>query len=143
MIAESLARKQYRVFATMRAPEGKNATAARELAALAARESLWLRVLDLDVTSEASVDRAVGDAIAAAGRIDVVVNNAGRLMLGVAESVTLDQAQKFMETNFFGVQRVNRAVLPAMRRQRSGLLLHISSGAGRMVLPGLARSGAL
>ena len=135
LIAETLARHGYIVFATMRDPQGKNAKNARELLALAERESLELFTLELDVTSEASVENAVRAAVGQAGRIDVAVNNAGYGLSGLAESVTLAQAQQIMDTNFMGCQRVNRAVLPHMRRQRSGLLMHISSGAGRIVVP--------
>jgi NAD(P)-dependent dehydrogenase (short-subunit alcohol dehydrogenase family) len=67
--------------------------------------------------------------------MDVVINNAGYGLIGLAEAVTTEQAQQIMDTNFFGPVRVNRAVLPYMRRQRGGLLLHISSGAGRVVFP--------
>jgi NAD(P)-dependent dehydrogenase (short-subunit alcohol dehydrogenase family) len=87
------------------------------------------------VTSDASVERAVDAAIAKAGRIDVAINNAGYYLSGLEEAVTTEQAQRLMDTNFFGPVRVNRAVLPHMRRQRSGVLMHLSSGAGRVVLP--------
>jgi NAD(P)-dependent dehydrogenase (short-subunit alcohol dehydrogenase family) len=136
LIAETLARRGYTVFATMRDPEGRNAGNASEIRALAARESLPLHVLELDVTDDASVERAVRTTVQHTGRVDVAVNNAGYALAGLAEAVTTEQAQQIMDTNFFGAVRVNRAVLPQMRRQRSGLLLHISSGAGRLVLPG-------
>jgi NADP-dependent 3-hydroxy acid dehydrogenase YdfG len=131
LIAETLAGKNYRVFATMRDVDGRNSFAANELRALA-------DVCELDVTSTASVERAVAGVISAAGRIDIVVNNAGRVLSGVSEAITLEQVQALMDTNFYSVVRVNRAVLPHMRRQRSGLLLHVSSGAGRIVLPCMA-----
>ena len=135
MIAETLARRGHSVFATMRDPEGRNATNASEIRGLAKRESLPLHVLELDVTNEVSVQQAVHKAVEQAGRVDVAINNAGYVVGGLAEAVTLEQAQQIMDTNFFGSVRVNRAVLPYMRRQRSGLLMHISSGAGRVVLP--------
>jgi len=137
LIAETLARKNYQVLATMRNLNGRNAAAAREIRELAERESLSLEVLELDVTDDFSVDRAVGEATAKCGRIDVLVNNAGHGIMDLAESVTLAQAQRQFDTNFFGVLRMNRAVLPAMKHQGSGLLLHVSSGAGRLVIPGM------
>jgi NAD(P)-dependent dehydrogenase (short-subunit alcohol dehydrogenase family) len=135
MIAETLAREGHTVFATMRDPEGRNATNASEIRELATTESLPLHVLGLDVTNDVSVEQAVQTAVKQAGRVDVAINNAGYGLVGLAEAVTTEQAQQIMNTNFFGSVRVNRAVLPYMRRQRSGLLLHISSGAGRLVIP--------
>jgi len=135
LIAETLARHGHTVFATMRDPGGRNATNAEEIRALAKRESLPLHVLELDVTNEDSVEHAVRTVVEQDGRIDVAVNNAGYAVVGLEEAVTPEQARQLMDTNFFGSVRVNRAVLPYMRRQRSGLLLHISSGAGRVVLP--------
>jgi NAD(P)-dependent dehydrogenase (short-subunit alcohol dehydrogenase family) len=135
MIAETLARDGHTVFATMRDPEGRNATNASEIRILAARESLPLHVLELDVTNDVSVEQAVQTAVKQSGRVDVAINNAGYGLIGLAEAVTTEQAQQIMNTNFFGSVRVNRAVLPYMRGQRSGLLLHISSGAGRLVIP--------
>jgi NAD(P)-dependent dehydrogenase (short-subunit alcohol dehydrogenase family) len=135
LIAETLARRGYAVFATMRAPGGRNATNASEIRALAKRESLPLHVLELDVTNDVSVEQAVHICVEQAGRIDVAINNAGYALIGLAEAVTPEQARQIMDTNFFGSVRVNRTVLPYMRRQRSGLLLHISSGAGRLVFP--------
>jgi NAD(P)-dependent dehydrogenase (short-subunit alcohol dehydrogenase family) len=135
LIAETLARNGHTVFATMRDPGGRNATNASEIRALAKQESLPLNVLELDVTHDASVERAVNICVEHAGRIDIAINNAGNALIGLAEAVTTEQAQQIMDTNFFGSVRVNRAVLPHMRRQRSGLLLHISSGAGRVIFP--------
>jgi len=137
LIAETMARKGYRVFATMRAVQDRNADVARELHALAERESLSLQVLEIDVTDDASVERAVDGAIALTGRIDILVNNAGYALLGLTEACTLEQAQHILNTNFLGAVRMNRAILPHMRFRGSGLLIHISSGAGRIALPGL------
>lgn len=135
LIAETLARHGHTVFATMRDPAGRNAANASEIRAVAGRESLPVHVLELDVTNEASVDRAVRSVVDQAGRLDVAINNAGYVVDGLMEAVTLEQAHQLMDTNFFGPVRVNRTVLPHMRKQRSGLLLHVSSGAGRVVLP--------
>jgi NAD(P)-dependent dehydrogenase (short-subunit alcohol dehydrogenase family) len=119
----------------MRDPVGRNDKNASEIRALAEKDALPIHVLELDVTDDASVERAVNAAIAKAGRIDVAINNAGYYLSGLEEAVTTEQAQRLMDTNFIGPVRVNRAVLPHMRRQRSGVLIHVSSGAGRVVLP--------
>jgi len=137
LIAETLARKNYQVFATMRDVNGRNSTAARELREIAARESLSLQTLELDVTKDFSVESAVSKTVLQCGRIDVLVNNAGYGIMDLAESVPLAQAQRQFDVNFFGVLRMNRTVLPAMKRQGSGLLLHVSSGGGRLAIPGM------
>jgi NAD(P)-dependent dehydrogenase (short-subunit alcohol dehydrogenase family) len=135
LFTQTLARKGHTVFATMREPVGRNAKNAAEIRALAETDSLPIHVLEMDVTDDASVKRAVDATIAKAGRIDVAINNAGYYLSGLEEAVTTEQAQRLMDTNFIGPVRVNRAVLPHMRRQRSGVLMHISSGAGRIVIP--------
>ena len=135
LFAETMARKGHTVFATMRDPGGRNAKNASEIRALAEKESLPIHVLEMDVTNDTSVERAVDAAVAKAGRIDVAINNAGYYLSGLEEAVTTEQAQRLMDTNFLGPVRVNRAVLPHMRRQRGGVLIHVSSGAGRVVLP--------
>jgi NAD(P)-dependent dehydrogenase (short-subunit alcohol dehydrogenase family) len=132
LIAQTLARSGYRVLATMRDLRGRNAAAAAEM------EALGLDVLEIDVTDDDSVERGIGEAMARCGRIDVLVNNAGYGIVDLAESVTVDQAKRLFDTNFFGAMRMNRAVLPAMRAQGNGLLLHISSGAGRLAIPAMA-----
>jgi NAD(P)-dependent dehydrogenase (short-subunit alcohol dehydrogenase family) len=137
LIVETLARNGYRVFATMRAVRTRNARAAGEIEALAQREGLALHALEIDVTDEDSVLRGIEAVIARYGRIDVLVNNAGAGIVDLAETVTTDQAQRLFDTNFFGALRMNRAVLPAMKRQGSGLLLHVSSGAGRLAIPAM------
>jgi len=137
VIAETLARKKLQVFATMRDIRGRNAAVAGELEELSRRESWSLHVLELDVTKDSSVQRAVDEMLSKSGRIDVLINNAGFGVMDLAETVTIGQAQRQFETNFFGVARMNRAVLPTMKRQRSGLLLHVSSGAGRLAIPGM------
>ena len=135
LFAETLARHGHTVFATMRDPQGKNAKNAADLLALASRESLSIFTLECDVTSDPSVELAIRAAIAQSGHIDVAINNAGYGIIGLTEAITTQQAQQIMDTNFMGCVRVNRAVLPHMRRHRKGLLMHISSGAGRVVIP--------
>jgi NAD(P)-dependent dehydrogenase (short-subunit alcohol dehydrogenase family) len=135
--AERLARRGHHVFATMRDIKGRNAEHRDALERLAVHESLRLRVLELDVTDDQSVQAAVQVALDEEGRLDVVINNAGVAGIGVTEAYTLEQVQQIFDVNFFSVVRVNRAVLPSMRQRRSGLLIHVSSGAGRVVVPGL------
>lgn len=137
LIAETLARKKFHVFATMRNAKTRNFAAARELEQFTQRESLNLQVLELDVTQDASVEQAVSEIAAKCGRIDVLINNAGYGIMDLCETVTTAQAQHQFEVNFFGVVRLNRAVLPAMKRQRGGLLLYVSSGGGRLAIPGM------
>jgi NAD(P)-dependent dehydrogenase (short-subunit alcohol dehydrogenase family) len=137
LFTETLARKGHTVFATMRDPGGRNAKNASEIRALAEKESLPIHILEMDVTNDTSVERAVDAVVAKAGRIDVAINNAGYFVSGLAETITTEQAKGQMDANFLGPVRVNRAVLPHMRRQRSGVLMHISSGAGRVVLPSM------
>ena len=142
LTVETLARQGYRVFAGMRAAAGKNAPAAEELRALAQREQLALHLVEIDVTDDASVERAIAVIIETTGRLDVVVNNAGVSYSGPLEAFTLEQVRQQFETNVFSVLRVNRAVLPQMREQGSGLLLQIGSIAGRLAFPFLGLYGA-
>ena len=135
LTAETLAAKGHTVLASMREVSGKNAEQARALRAWAEARSARLHVIELDVTDDASVARAVHQALATAGRIDVVVNNAAVGAFGLVESFTATQMRDLFEVNVFGVQRVNRAVLPHMRERGSGLLVHVSSGLGRLALP--------
>jgi NAD(P)-dependent dehydrogenase (short-subunit alcohol dehydrogenase family) len=97
-----------------------------------------LQVLELDVTDEDSVRNGVMGALRQAGHLDVVINNAGVAGIGVTEAYTVEQFQQMFDVNLFGAVRVNRAVLPSMRQRRSGLLMHVSSGAGRLTVPAMA-----
>jgi len=142
LTVETLARQGYRVFAGMRAAAGKNAPAAEELRALAQREQLALHIVEIDVTDDASVERAIAAIIETSGRLDVVVNNAGVSYSGPLEAFTLEQVRQQFEINVFSVLRVNRAALPQMRKQGSGLLLQIGSIVGRLGMPFLGLYGA-
>jgi NAD(P)-dependent dehydrogenase (short-subunit alcohol dehydrogenase family) len=142
LTVETLARQGYRVFAGMRAAAGKNAPAAEALRALAQREALALQIVEIDITDDASVERAIAEIIETTGRVDVVVNNAGVSYSGPLEAFTLEQVRQQFETNVFSVLRVNRAVLPQMREQGSGLLLQIGSIVGRLGMPYLGLYGA-
>jgi NAD(P)-dependent dehydrogenase (short-subunit alcohol dehydrogenase family) len=127
-----LARKGHHVIATMRAPE-HGAAALRDAAK---SEGLRITVIRLDVCDPASVRGAVDAALADAGHIDVVVNNAGRGDLGALEEADEDQIRGMFETNVFGPIRVAHAVLPSMRARGSGTIINVSSVAGFIVGPG-------
>ena len=130
LLAETCARQGYTVYASMRQVTGRNATAREALQALAATAGLSLHALELDVTDEVSVERAVQEVITRSGRIDVLINNAGFSYIGLNEACTLADLQQQFDTNFFGVALMNRAVLPHMRRQGRGLLIYMSSAGG-------------
>lgn len=133
-MAETFARAGHRVHAGMREPGGRNAAAKGELLALARAEGLSLEVVELDVTSDVQVEAAVAQA----GDVDVLINNAGLSLVGVAECSSLEQVRRAFEVNYFGAVRLCRAVLPGMRRRRSGLVVHISSMGGRVAMPSTA-----
>lgn len=93
------------------------------------------RMLEMDVTRDDSVQRAVEAVLAEAGHIDVVVNNAGQALAGAVEDTSLEEAQRQFDVNFFGVLRVCKAVLPSMRARGSGLIIQVSSLGGSVGLP--------
>lgn len=98
-----------------------------------------IEMLALDVTSDASVEAAVSEVLRGAGRIDLLVNNAG-FGVGLAgdEESSVAQAQAIFDTNFFGTARMTRAVVPHMRRQAGGRILNIGSGLGLLPMPYMA-----
>jgi NAD(P)-dependent dehydrogenase (short-subunit alcohol dehydrogenase family) len=127
LAAQALADAGHTVYASMRDIGGRNAPNARAVEALARERAIALRPLELDVQSQPSVDAAVARIVAEAGRIDVVVHNAGHMAFGPAEAFTPEQYAALYDTNVVGTQRVNRAALPHLRRQRRGLLVWVSS----------------
>lgn len=134
--AETLMRAGHKVFASMRDIDGKNRVHAQAL------RSRSIEVVDLDVTDDASVEGAVKGVINRTGRIDVLVNNAGVISAGITEAFTIEQARDLFEVNVFGLLRVTRAVLPAMRRHRDGLIINIGSVLGRVTFPFFGIYGA-
>ncbi len=138
LTAQTLARAGNRVYASMRGVEGKNQAYADELTTWALAEEVTLEVIELDVTDATSIDAAVRYVLDAAGRIDVVVNNAGTGNVGILEGYTIEQVRSIFETNAFGAFQVDKAVLPSMRAQGSGLLIHVSSATGRVIVPFVA-----
>jgi NAD(P)-dependent dehydrogenase (short-subunit alcohol dehydrogenase family) len=121
-IASAFAAKGYEVFGTSRNPQRNEPIAGVEL-------------LPLDVSDQASVSSAVSTVIQRAGRIDVLVNNAGVGVFGAAEESSIAQAQELFDTNFFGLIRVTNEVLPHLRAQRSGRIINISSVLGFLPAP--------
>ncbi|MGH9977740.1 MAG: SDR family oxidoreductase, partial [Nitrososphaeraceae archaeon] len=92
----------------------------------------------LDVTDDSSVKNAVDHVISEAGRIDILVNNAGYPLGGALEDLAMEEIKSQYETNLFGLIRVTQAVLPTMRRQRSGRIINVSSGNGIFGFPGIS-----
>ena len=127
----ALAKDGYRTFASMR-DTGK----AIELQEAAKKENLSVDVIELDVDKEDSIMSAVKKVMSEAGRIDVLVNNAGYGQFGCTEDVPIEDFRKQFETNFFSIVRIIQEVAPIMRKQGSGVIVNISSVVGRMGLPG-------
>jgi NAD(P)-dependent dehydrogenase (short-subunit alcohol dehydrogenase family) len=130
LAANSCAALGHRVYATMRDTKGRNAQKAK---ALVQQENI--EVLDVDVINGKSVTDAVATIIKKEGRIDVLVNNAGVYAVGIAESFTDDDLDKVIDVDLRGPWRIIRAVLPFMRKQGEGLIINISSVAGRFSFP--------
>jgi NAD(P)-dependent dehydrogenase (short-subunit alcohol dehydrogenase family) len=127
---QAFADRRYRVWGTMRDATGRNSGKKAALEAHSAKVS----IIEMDVTSDASV--ADGFAhILAGGPVDILINNAGIMYLGLTEAFSVAQAREQMETNYFGAIRAMHAVLPAMRAARSGLIINTSSLVGRISPP--------
>ena len=122
--ARALQAAGYRVFGTYRKPSGTRAPG--------------IEYLTCDVTSDDSVQAAVGEVLSQAGRIDLLVNNAGVGLVGGAEESSLEQAKSLFDVNLFGVIRMTKAVLPAMRKQGAGRIVNISSVMGLIPAPFMA-----
>ena len=122
--ALALARAGYRVFGTGRKPPQS--------------KSAGVEFLICDVTSDASVEAAFSEVVAKAGRIDLLVNNAGAGLMGGAEESSIEQAKSLFDVNLFGVMRTTRAILPVMRRQKRGRIVNISSVMGLIPAPYMA-----
>ncbi|WP_080057590.1 SDR family oxidoreductase [Spirosoma aerolatum] len=130
LTARSCAASGHRVYATMRDVSSRNADKAQELVRQAG-----ITVLDVDVTRSASVTDAVATVLGHEGRIDVLINNAGLYATGITETFTDDDLDNVMDVDVKGPWRLIRAVLPHMRQQKEGLIINISSVAGRFSVP--------
>jgi NAD(P)-dependent dehydrogenase (short-subunit alcohol dehydrogenase family) len=126
----ALARNGFLTYATMR-----NLNKSDNIKSVATKENLPIRINQLDVTNDMSVTNAIQTISSDAGRIDILVNNAGYGLNGAFEDLGMDEIRAQYETNVFGLIRTTQAVLPIMRRQKSGTIINISSGAGRFGFP--------
>jgi NAD(P)-dependent dehydrogenase (short-subunit alcohol dehydrogenase family) len=131
MACNALALAGHTVFASMRETKGRNAAQVADVETFARNNKVDMRPLELDVGSEGSVKAAIAKIVADADRLDVVIHNAGHMVYGPAESFTPEQLAELYDVNVLSTQRVNRAALPQLRRQRQGLLLWISSSSTR------------
>ncbi len=130
--AKYLAKKGHHVYATMRNINGKNVDAAKELKTYAQANDIKIDVLEIDVTSDESVNKAVAQI----PKIDVLINNAGMGFGGAIEAFSSQQILDQLDLNIVGTLRTAKAVLPKMREQKSGLIIQVSSIAGRGAFPG-------
>ena len=131
-----LAENGHQVVGTFRSLKGKNETIANEL------KAKGVALVEMDVTNENSVNAGVKSAFEKMGGLDTVFNNAGIGANGILECFTADDIQKMFDVNVFGVQRVMRAVLPYLRQQGKGTIIHTSSCIGRVTTPFLASYSA-
>jgi NAD(P)-dependent dehydrogenase (short-subunit alcohol dehydrogenase family) len=125
--ANALAKAGHTVYASMRETGGRNAPQVADVQKFARDNGVDLRAIELDVGSESSIAAATAKIIAEHGRIDVLVHNAGHMVFGPAEAFTPEQLAELYDVNVLSTQRVNRAVLPQLRKQRNGLLVWMSS----------------
>lgn len=131
MSARALADAGHTVYASMRDIHGRNAAAADAVASYAREHAVRLHTIELDVQEQTSADAAIAQILAQHERIDVVMHNAGHMVFGAAEAFTPEQYAQLYDINVLGTQRVNRAALPQLRKQGSGLLLWIGSSSHR------------
>ena len=136
--AKTLAQKGHHVFASMRGSTGKNEDRAAELNKFAEAESVKLSVIELDVTKDSDVSAAFEKIIADTSRIDVVINNAGYGMMGPSETLTTDEFKHQIDVNLFGAFRVTNAAIPHMRKQKSGLIIQVTTVGARTAFPGMS-----
>jgi NAD(P)-dependent dehydrogenase (short-subunit alcohol dehydrogenase family) len=127
LTARALARAGHTVYASMRETKSRNAPQVKEVEKYAAEHSVDLRPIELDVSSQESCNAAIQEIVAKNGRLDVVIHNAGHMVFGPAEAFTPEQLAELYDVNVLSTQRVNRAALPQLRRQRRGLVVWVSS----------------
>ncbi|AZN96779.1 SDR family oxidoreductase [Mesorhizobium sp. M9A.F.Ca.ET.002.03.1.2] len=131
MTARALAEAGHTVYASMRETEGRNAPRVAEVTVWSKEHGLDLRAVELDIQSDASAESGIAHVLKDAGRLDVIVHNAGHMVFGPAEAFTPDQFIQQYDVNVLGAQRVNRSALPHMRGQGKGLLVWVGSSSTR------------
>jgi NAD(P)-dependent dehydrogenase (short-subunit alcohol dehydrogenase family) len=131
--ALTLARNRFLTCATMR-----NLAKSDNIKSVADKDNLPIRIVQLDVTDDTLVNNAFLSIIKETGRIDILVNNAGYALSGAFEDLSLEEIKNQYDTNFYGIIRTTQAVLPIMRKQRSGRIINISSGLGLFGFPGMS-----
>jgi NAD(P)-dependent dehydrogenase (short-subunit alcohol dehydrogenase family) len=127
LTARALAKAGHTVYASMRETEGRNAAQVEAARKFANENKADLRTIELDVASQESVDPAIQEIVRDNGRIDVLIHNAGHMVFGPAEAFTPEQLAELYDVNVLSTQRVNRAALPQLRKQRRGLVVWVSS----------------
>ena len=127
LASHALARAGHTVYAGMRETTSRNAPQVEEANRFSKEHGVDLRTVEMDVSNEPSVDAAIKVIIEQQGRIDVLIHNAGHMVFGPAEAFTPEQLSELYDINVLSTQRVNRAVLPYLRKQRKGLVLWVSS----------------
>ncbi|HWY06611.1 MAG TPA: SDR family NAD(P)-dependent oxidoreductase [Candidatus Acidoferrales bacterium] len=127
LAARALARAGHTVYASMRETAGRNAPQVKEVEKYAAEHGVDLRAIELDVASQESCNAAIREIVAKNGRLDVVIHNAGHMVFGPAEAFTPEQLAELYDVNVLSTQRMNRAALPQLRKQRNGLVIWVSS----------------
>src|SRR6266404_762923 len=131
LAARALARSGHTVYASMRGTTGRNAKQVKEVQKFASENNVDLRAVELDVASQESSDAAIQTIIAECGRLDVVIHNAGHMVFGPAEAFTPEQLAELYDINVLSTQRVNRSILPQLRKQGQGLVIWVSSTSTR------------
>ncbi len=131
LTARALAKADHTVYAGIRATQTRNAKAVADAAAFAKDNGVDLRTVELDVADDASVNAGIGQIIADAGHLNVVIHNAGHMSFGPAEAFTPEQFAELYDINVLSTQRVNRAALPYMRQAGKGLVVWVSSSSTR------------
>jgi NAD(P)-dependent dehydrogenase (short-subunit alcohol dehydrogenase family) len=127
LAARALAKAGHTVYASMRDSTGHNAAQVDEAKRFSSENNVDLRTIELDVLSEESVNTAIQKIVADNGRLDVVIHNAGHMVFGPAEAFTPEQFAELYDINVLSTQRVNRAALPQLRKQKQGLVIWVSS----------------